>query len=51
MYNICYIYKPIDVGPLIEFNAARSVLSDHCHPPHHMIHIYICIHIPYNTAL
>ena len=35
-----YVYKPVDVGPLIEFVTAKSVLSDHCHPLHHMIHIH-----------
>ena len=38
--NIYIIYKPVDVGPLIEFYVARSVLSNHYHPPYHMIHIY-----------
>ena len=47
---VCYIDKPTDVSPLIEFNAARSTLSDHYHPPYHMIHIYICIHVPYTIA-
>ena len=35
-----YVHKPVDVGPLIEFVTAKSVLSDHCHPLHHIIHIH-----------